>query len=940
MVDFIREFPGPNAGYILELYDRYRQDPESVDPKTRAFFDRWQPPSELTSSTESWRSSGQIDLNKIVAVANLAQSIRTYGHLAAQLDPLGTPPPGDPSLEPGFYGLGEAELRSLPSSLVGGPVAERSKDVWETIEGLRKIYCSSIGYDYEHIHQPEERDWLRNAAETGRFRPPTVQTDVSALLERLTQVEVFERFLHRIFPGKTRFSIEGLDTLIPLLDEVIRGAVKSDICMIFIGMAHRGRLNVLAHIMQKPYSQILAEFKDPRGRFSPWDELGWTGDVKYHAGASEAVRGDDQDGTVKLIICMPPNPSHLEHVNPVVEGMGRAAQSQTNITGPPRLYPNAALPVLLHGDAAFPGQGVVAETLNLSRLPGYTTSGTVHIITNNQLGFTAEKGESRSTIYASDLAKGFKIPILHVNADDPEACLEAARTAFAYRDYFHSDFLIDLVGYRRYGHNEGDEPGFTQPHMYAVIKNHPTVRELWAKQLVDQGLIQPEYPARLVQEGMDALQGELERLKPDEALTEARPQAPPPGAARKVKTSVPLKRLKELNEGLLALPEDFHLNPKLERARKGRLDAFANPDEKTVDWATAEMLSFGTILQDGIAIRLSGEDVIRGTFSHRHASFYNIEVENVYTPLHSIPQAKASFEIINTPLTENALIGFEFGYNILAPDRLVIWEAQYGDFINVAQPELDEFLISARAKWGQTPSLVLLLPHGNEGQGPDHSSARLERFLKLAEEGSMRIANPTSAAQFFHLLRRQAALLTTDPLPLIVMTPKGLLRSPLYYSRPRDLSEGQWQTVVDDPQRQEHREQVRRVVLCTGRVWTDLVGNERYSQAQELAIVRVEQLHPFPLKDIQSILESYPSLEDVTWVQEEPRNMGVWDYARPRLREILENHWTLTYIGRPPSSSPAEGSYAWYQYNQESLIRHAYTHKDESQEDGVLMEKG
>lgn len=932
-----QEFHGPNAGYVLDLYDRYLRDPQAVDDQIRAFFESWKPPVQGEYPAEL----SEVEAEKVVAATNLAQAIRIFGYRAAQLDPLGSAPPGDPSLETSSYDLQDEDLRSLPPSLVGGPAANGAGDALEAIEALRKMYCSTTGYDYGHIHEPEERDWLRDAAESGRFRSPADPIDPVKLLERLTQVETFEQFLHRIFPGKTRFSIEGLDIMVPVLDHIIERAAHGDICMIFLGMAHRGRLNVLAHVLKKPTPQILAEFKDPKGRFSPWDELGWTGDVKYHAGASGAVRGEDgSDGSIRLIICMPPNPSHLEHVNPVVEGMSRSAQSQTNLPGIPRFYPRAALPILIHGDAAFSGQGIVAETLNFSRLPGYRTAGTIHIISNNQLGYTATEAESRSTPYASDLAKGFKIPILHVNADDPEACIEAARTAFAFRERFQSDFLIDLIGYRRYGHNEGDEPSFTQPVMYQKIKEHPSIRQIWSTALVEKKLIEPGFPDQLVQQEMRSLQQVLETLHPEEALDEPRPETPPVGAAKKVDTAVPYQRLHELNQVLLKLPDNFHINRKLERGQKQRRQAFDEPEQATIDWATAEILAFGTVLEDGIPIRMVGEDVIRGTFSQRHASYYDVENEKSFTPLQVFPQSKASFEIFNTPLSENATVGFEFGYNIQAPERLVIWEAQYGDFINVAQPEIDEFVISARAKWGQTPSLVLLLPHGNEGQGPDHSSARVERLLKLAEENSLRIANPTTAAQYFHLLRRQALLLKTDPLPLVILTPKGLLRNPLIFSRPNDLAEGCWQPVINDPERKDTPEQVKRLMLCNGRIYIDLATSVRYQENGDVGIVRIEQLHSFPAEELETVLSSYPNLEQVTWVQEEPHNMGAWDYLRPRLRNLITGRWPLYYVGRPPSSSPAEGSFTWYQVNQKNLIENAYSHDMQAVRDGVLMEKG
>jgi len=925
------EFHSLNFGYVLELYDRYRRDPASVDEATRAFFAGWRPPSQA-----GFAPPPQADFDTIVAVANLAQAIRSLGHLAARLDPLGGSPPGDPALETEFHGLSEIQLRELPASLVGGPLAQAAANASEALQALRQTYSSTIGYDYEHIRVPDERAWLRDAAESGRFRPPHAPIDPRRLLERLTQVEVFEHFLHRIFPGKTRFSIEGVDLLAPMLDEIIGAAAQANICMIFIGMAHRGRLNILANVLRKPYAHILAEFKDPRGAARTWDELGWTGDVKYHKGGQRAV---EEGEVVELIIAMQPNPSHLEHVNPVVAGMARAAAAQVDRAGAPVLHPQASLPILIHGDAAFPGQGVVAETLNFSRLPGYTTFGTLHLITNNQLGFTATAAEERSTLYASDLAKGFKIPVIHVNADDPEACLEAARTAFAYRARFQKDFLIDLIGYRRYGHNEGDEPAFTQPLMYQTIREHPSAREQWARTLRERGVIESGWPDERVQQGMEQLRQVYESLQAEEALVEPHPQAPPRGAARRAKTVISLEQLRELNEVLLRLPDGFNLHPKLERAMRQRRQAFDDPDAPGIDWATAEELALAAILQDGAAIRLTGEDVARGTFSQRHAVFHDVLSGETHTPLQVIPQARAAFEVLNSPLSENAAIGFEFGYNVQAPDRLVIWEAQYGDFINVAQAMIDEFLVSARAKWGQTPSLVLLLPHGNEGQGPDHSSARPERFLALAAETNLRLANPTSAAQYFHLLRRQAALLKTDPLPLVILTPKGLLRHPRVASRPRELAEGSWQPVLEVPRENGRTGRVRRLLLCSGRIYIDLVNSKQWENAADVALARIEQLYPFPADELKALIDAYPQLEQVVWVQEEPQNMGAWEYLRPRLSDLLDGRVPLGYVGRPVSSSPAEGSAAWYAATQRDLIERAYNPELQVVDSSALLER-
>ncbi|BCS33442.1 2-oxoglutarate dehydrogenase E1 component [Luteitalea sp. TBR-22] len=909
------EFQGLNAGYVLELYDRYRQDPTAVDAQTRAYFEQWTPPEPPSAASTGQASTA--DLRAVVGAATLAESIRRYGHLAAQIDPLGSRPTGDPALDPQAHGITEDDLRRLPAAVVSGPLAEGQPNAAAAMDALRRAYCTRTGYDFAQVFIPEEREWLRLAVESGRFQPPSSPIDAEALLDRITEVETFERFLHRTFPGKTRFSVEGLDMLIPILDIVIDGAEDAGLQHVLIGMAHRGRLNVLAHVLGKPYEQILAEFKDPATTRTGYRiDLGWTGDVKYHAGALRKVGSD-------LHVSMAPNPSHLEFVNPVVAGMARAAGTDADKPGRPVFDADRTLPVLIHGDAAFPGQGIVAETLNLGRLDGYTAGGTIHIIANNQLGFTAVPSESYSTSYASGLARGFKIPIVHVNADDPIACIAAARMAWAYRARFQRDFLIDLVGYRRYGHNEGDEPGFTQPLMYQRIANHPTVREQWAawveKATGKTGLAQP-----MVERRMAALEQVYAQLKPEEAIVNPIPEAPPAGAARQVKTSVPLTDLRAMNEALLTRPAGFEGHRKLDRGRERRKAIFDSPDERSIDWATAEELAYASILADGIPIRLTGEDVQRGTFSHRHAAFRDVQTGAIDIPLQRLPQARASFEIHNSPLSENATIGFEYGYNVQAPDRMVIWEAQYGDFINGAQVMLDQFVTSARAKWGQTPSLVLLLPHGYEGQGPEHSSARPERFLGAAADINLRMANCTTAAQYFHLLRRQALLLTTDPLPLIVLTPKSLLRHPLVASTPREFEDGAWRPVIDDVEAQARAREVTRVVFCSGKVYVDLVSAEQRQSDRTTAICRIEQLYPFPSEDVAAVLDRYPNAADVVWLQEEPLNMGAWDFFRPCFEELLDDRRFLRYVGRPRSASPSEGSLAWHMINQKMLVAEAY----------------
>jgi 2-oxoglutarate dehydrogenase E1 component len=909
-----QDFSGLNRGYVLELYERYRNDPSSVDAETRALFDTWTP-----SQDEPAPATG-LPVRKIVGAVNLAESIRRYGHLAAQLDPLGSRPQGDPSLVAETHGVTDEDLRALPASLVAGPLGDGNGHALEAIEALRRIYCSTTGYDFAHVFVPEERDWLRQAVERGRFRAPQDPIDPVAVLDRLSQVEAFERFLHRTFPGKTRFSIEGLDMLVPVLDEVIGESGEAGIRNILIGMAHRGRLNVMAHVLNKPYVQILAEFKDPVSSKTFREDMAWTGDVKYHAGAHRAITGGAE---MEMVVSMPPNPSHLEAVDPVVEGMARAAGTTVEGPGAPTFNPSRSVPILIHGDAAFPGQGVVAETLNLSRLPGYQTGGTIHIIANNQLGFTTGPEDVYSTSYASGLARGFKIPIVHVNADDPEACVEAARLAFAYRARFRRDFLIDLIGYRRHGHNEGDEPAFTQPLMYQRIASHPSVREIWAHTLVQRGVVDVSAPDSLVQKHTGELQAALDALKLERDYVEPQPEPAPPGAAAKAQTDVPLAVLQDMNTALLALPPGFTMHRKLERAREKRARMLDAPDERTVDWATAEELAFATILADGISIRFTGEDVERGTFSHRHAVFHDVETGRAHVPLQSLKHARAAFEIHNSPLTENAVVGFEYGYNIQEPSRLVIWEAQYGDFVNGAQVMIDEFIVSARGKWGLRPSLVMLLPHGHEGQGPDHASARPERFLQIAADINIRVANCTTAAQYFHLLRRQAALLVVDPLPLVILTPKSLLRHPQVASSPRELAEGRFRMVIQDGDAESRAADVRRVVVCSGKMYVDLVGSEARATRPDVAIVRLEQLYPVPMRDLRAAIEAYPNANEVVWVQEEPENMGAWEFIRPHLQEVSGSR-TVRRIARPRSASPAEGSAARHSLNQQALVSQAF----------------
>jgi 2-oxoglutarate dehydrogenase E1 component len=692
-----------------------------------------------------------------------------------------------------------------------------------------------------------------------------------------------------------------------MLDELIHDAAEARTREVLIGMAHRGRLNVLAHVLGKPYVKIFSEFHTaPDKEMVPSEgsagiNYGWTGDVKYHLGARKTVRESE---LAQVALTLAHNPSHLEFVNPVVEGFTRAAQEQRDAPGEPALYVDKALCVTIHGDAAFPGEGVVAETLNLSRLPGYQTGGTIHIIANNQIGFTTAADQSRSTLYASDLAKGFEIPIIHVNADDPEACLSAAALSHAYRQHYHKDFLIDLVGYRRWGHNEGDEPAFTQPLLYNSIASHATVRALYAEKLMADGVVSPADVEAMQHEAQQQLKQAYDELLAGNIPEEQAELTESPTLAS-VATASPADALRAYNEALLARPAGFTPNTKLERLLARRREGI----EKTggIDWGFAETLAFAATLADATPIRLTGQDSERGTFSQRHDVLHDAKTGDAYTPLQALPQAKASFAIYNSPLSEASVLGFEYGYSVHAPNTLVLWEAQFGDFANAGQVLIDQFIAAARAKWRQLPGLVLLLPHGYEGQGPEHSSGRLERFLQLAADDNLRVANCTTAAQYFHLLRAQAKLLATAPRPLIVMTPKSLLRHPRAGSSLSDLTEGSFQPVIDDFKGQP--EAVRRLILCSGKVVVDLeTAMDAQPESREwIAVARVEQLYPYPEAALETTLQRYPHLTEVVWLQEEPRNMAAWTYIAPRLASQASTGVALRYVGRPERASTAEG---------------------------------
>jgi 2-oxoglutarate dehydrogenase E1 component len=843
-------------------------------------------------------------LQAVQAATSLLKAHRTHGHLAARLDPLGREPEGDPALDPEPLGLSPELMERIPARILRMYV--QGQTLADALPHLRETYCGPIAYEIEHIASHRQRLWLREAIESGRFRAPLDTDEQTTLLRRLTEVDALERFMHKAYLGQKQFSIEGLDMTVPMLDELIQLAATRGAREVVIGMAHRGRLNVLAHNLGRTYGSIFAEFEGS----STLEAIttipqGGTGDVKYHHGAQGSYQLPSGES---IIVRLESNPSHLEFVAPVAAGATRAAQ--TTRQGPhAHRETNAAVPVILHGDAAFPGQGVVAETLNLQALDGYTVGGTIHIIQNNQVGFTTDPDDSRSTTWASDLAKGYDVPIIHVNADDVPACVAAVRLAFAFRQEFGHDVLIDLIGYRRFGHNEADEPAYTQPEMYGVIKKHPPVRELFARQLIEQGVVSERESTELTDQVWEVLTSAHQELK--DRLAAAKDVRHATGEyeldrtpSPEVNTAVAPDRLRVLNDELLAVPDGFTVHPKLIRQLEQRREVFESEDGSGILWAHAEALAFASLLTEGIPIRLTGQDTERGTFSQRHLVLHDPKTGQEHCPIQHLPGSLAPMELHNSPLSEMGCLGFEYGYSQEAPETLVLWEAQFGDFANGAQVIIDQFIVSGLAKWGQTSRLTLLLPHGYEGSGPEHSSARLERFLQLAAEGNIRVANPTTPAQYFHLLRRQARV--AKQRPLVVMTPKSLLRLPQATSSVHDLTEGRFQPVLSEP-REHDRDQVKRLILCTGKLYYELAGHESRMENPAVTIGRVELLYPFPQAEILALAERYPHLEEVVWVQEEPRNMGARAHMGPRLMQILPHHLRFGYIGRPERAASGEG---------------------------------
>ena len=939
---------GLNSGYARLLLEDYLENPDAVPAEWRELFEsgdselvashpgllrlletldggNGQAPTtpEAPTAVESAPTApvaGAIDetlLGGVAAAMALVKAHRMHGHLAARLDPLGSEPLGDPALdETRLIPPLTPELQArIPAKLLRVHVP--GETLKEALPALRDVYCGTIAYEIEHLSDHAERVWLRQAIESGRYRQPLSAEERVKLLDRVSRAEGFEQYLRRAFLGQKQFSLEGLDSMVPMLDEAIEIAAATGAHEVVIGMAHRGRLNVLVHTVGRSYESILREFEGERTIDAVVaNDEGGTGDVKYHLSATGARATASGEVTVTLT----PNPSHLEAVDPVVEGWTRAEQTDRSF-GAGIHDPAVALPILIHGDASFAGQGIVAETLNLSNLDGYSTGGTLHVISNNQVGFTTDPAEGRSTRYSSDLAKGFDIPIVHVNADDPEAAVCAIRLAMAYRQEFGHDIVVDLIGYRRFGHNEQDEAAYTQPLMVAQIASQPTVREQYAARLVEEGVVSAEQAAAVFDEVQAELRTAHDQLKASIAaprpIREGRIPADTGGA---VVTAVSAERLERLNEQLLGVTEGFEGNAKLLKQLERRRAAFR---EGGIDWGQGEALALASLLTEGIPVRFSGQDTERGTFSNRHAVLHDQRTGETYAPIQHLPDALASIEIYNSPLSEYACLGFEYGYAVAAPDALVLWEAQYGDFVNGAQIVVDQFLVAGLSKWGQTARLTLLLPHGYEGNGPEHSSAKLERFLQLAAQENIRIANCTTAAQFFHLLRRQA--LDATARPLVVMTPKGLLRLKQAGSTLADFTDGRFEPVLDDPSVDQtvERAAVTRLVLCSGKVYYDMDGHEDRAAATTVSVARLEQLYPFPVEPTAALTASYPNLEELVWAQEEPQNMGAWRSIRHRLEVAAPDGVKVSYVGRPWRASPSEGYPTAHRLEQDRIVREA-----------------
>jgi len=930
-------FSGANADFIEELYQRFLEDPKSIDPGWARYFASLQaggPPEKpqglprgraLTETRE--RAAGErvaIERSadrrpppadsgaasaKQAAVSRLIQVYANRGHLAARLDPLNLSPRERPYiLDPAYFGLsaGDMDTEFVTGSRTPAiPARMKLKDI---LAALNFIYCDTIGAEFAHISDTEERLWLQDQFQSERLQHHFSTAEQKNILWQLTAAEGLERYLHTKYVGQKRFSLEGGDSLIPLLDELVQEAGKDGIEETIVGMAHRGRLNVLVNLLGKSPKDLFSEFE---GQYD-LKKLRGSGDVKYHKGFSADLK--TPTGNVHVALAF--NPSHLEVVDPVVEGSVRARQERRGDSKGDKV-----LPVLIHGDAAFAGQGVIMETLQLSQARGFYTGGSVHIIINNQVGFTtSDPHDTRSTLYASDVAKMVEAPILHVNADDPEAVCFVTRFALEYRVKFHRDVVIDLVCYRRHGHNEADEPAATQPVMYKVIRKKPTVRQLYTDKLVAEGLLSASEAAAMMDQYRTGL---------DEGKPQARAALGLIGNkytvdwsayldadwAEPVRTSVDMARLRALGKAITTYPADFTLQPRVLAIMQARERMVAG--ELALDWGCAETLAYASLIQEGYPVRLTGQDSGRGTFFHRHAVLHDQATDKTYVPLQHLATSQPTFTVIDSVLSEEAVMGFEYGFSTTEPHCLTIWEGQFGDFANGAQVIIDQFISSGEAKWGRLSGLTLFLPHGYEGQGPEHSSARLERFLQLCAEYNMQVCVPSTPAQMFHMLRRQ--MLRPLRKPLIIMTPKSLLRHPLSVSRLEELASGSFRTIIDEID-EINPEAVKRIVLCSGKVYFDLLKARREAKVETVAIVRLEQLYPFPSDEYEAILRKYSNAREVVWCQEEPQNQGGWYQIRHRLQLPLGPRDELLYAGRAGAAAPATGISTLHEQQQKNLV--------------------
>jgi 2-oxoglutarate dehydrogenase E1 component len=927
-----------NLPFVEELYADFARDPASIDPEWQSYFaglKNGEPPASPRSKASARTAAPpdsrpatallrqKAETGKIIALQNrviqLVRNYRVRGHNIAALDPLGLPRPVPPELELSFYGFSEEEL---DCPIQGEPLqCEGPLTVRQILQRLQDTYCRSIGVQFMHIDSFEIRRWLQQRMEGTGNRLELKRDEQIRIFTRLTDAVTFEEFIRKKFVGAKSFSLEGCESLIPLLDLAIEKAAEQGVKEIVLGMAHRGRLNVLANILGKSPRLIFREFADDQKLFR-----GGHGDVKYHLGFGNEWATASGD-SIHLSLCF--NPSHLEFVNGVALGRTRVKQDRFRSRSRPPLPAGGGpcLALLIHGDASFAGEGVVQETLNMSQLPGYTVGGTVHVIVNNQIGFTTPPGEGRSSVYPTEVARMLQSPIFHVNGEDPEAVAQVVRLAMDFREQFHRDVFIDMFGYRRLGHNEGDEPSFTQPVLYRAIESRKSVREGYLDHLLNLGDLTREEAAEITRRRHEALEQELSQAQAESGntlifkkrgvWTRTEYTGGPEKSAEDPVTGVDAARLSELLAKQTELPENFHPHPKIKKFLEGRRKMAAG--EQPLDWSAAEALAFASLSAEGVRVRLSGQDSARGTFSSRHAVLYDYETGQALTPLQHLDEKQGPVDIINSPLSEAGVLGFDYGYSLDCPDGLICWEAQFGDFCNAAQVIIDQFIASAEDKWNRLSGLVLLLPHGFEGQGPEHSSARLERFLALAAQDNIQVVSPTTPAQYFHCLRRQVRRNWRKP--LVVMTPKSLLRDPRAVSTLPQCAAGKFERVLADPMDPKN---VRRVLLCTGKIFYELLQQREAVKKEDVAIIRLEQLYPFPETALQAALAAYPDGTQTLWVQEEPENMGAWRFLRSRFGESLLGKYPFGGIRRPASPSPATGSLRIHKKDQKYLIAQAF----------------